>query len=88
MARFVGIKCEECTAAKVEGQEIQGLYAGSGKWSEIFVSGTGEGEDAAIFLGPGIDPGQDVESRYFCGPVCMFKHIAKLLKIDPTTLRR
>ena len=89
MPKFTGIKCEECHRTKVEGEPQD---AGStDEWREMLVRmDSVKGPAMAIYLGPGIDPGQNpgTEMHYLCSSPCFFSHIAKLLKIDPTTLHR
>ena len=86
MPRFSGVKCEECTAQKIDSDEITGQYD---EWRTLVTVNRGNPKVVGIYLGKcePIDSG-DLQTHYLCSPPCLFKHIARLLNIDPTELHR
>lgn len=91
MPQIRGVKCEECPHTKFEGDPEDPR---SEPWHTILV-GENLGK-AMIILNPHeleIPKPHDLEPfhlkpHYLSSASCLFSHIAKLLKIDPTTLHR
>lgn len=84
MPQVRGIKCEVCSTIKLDGD----ADCPDREWNIIGVTNGNEG--IGIYLGPGAGiPGdRKHEAHYLCSASCLFSHIAKLLKIDPTALHR
>lgn len=86
MPRFSGVKCEECTAQKIDSDALPVGY--TDEWRELIV--TNEGTTlVGLYLGKcDLNNSATLQTHYLCSPPCLFKHIARLLNIDPTELHR
>ena len=75
---FSGTKCDECGRIKGESNhwhQMGVLYSGGGNWVEL-----------GALMGPTdmVTIPKEYEVHDLCGEACFYKHIGKLLKINPT----
>jgi hypothetical protein len=82
MPKITGVKCEECHLTRVDGLPPQ---VGA-TWCETLIS-----PDQKKALMGQLDPALEEagwERKYACSSAHLFSHIAKLLKIDYTSIHR
>lgn len=80
---FSGTKCDEC--GRIKGDANHWHQVGVYTWPSV-----AGGMHTLMLLGEPMEPpsiaGDDYEVHDLCGEACFYKHIGKLLRLNPATV--